>query len=550
MKIKLPYMIQDQYTAEAKGLSPIGRFVWDVEKYEPEVFLDGPVCSRVAVLDFDEADGTLANAVALDRTGVWEYSVPESSGDRGFQAVSAFATVLKTLHLYESPDVLGRRIRWAFDGPQLMVVPRAGTWKNAYYERESHSLQFFSFAGSGRVPIVHTSLSHDIVSHETGHAILDAIAPHLYDCVTPQSLALHEAIGDLTALFGTLDSKPLRELLLDQTGGEIEGINAYSQVAEEFGMYTGRAGALRSLWNDMTLDSVDDPNDFHDLSQVLTGALYRLLVEYYRRVWEESSSTSPPKFSDSGFALWRASQAMERFALRGLDYLAPGEISFADYGRASIAADAVSNPDNPWFRRRFAEMLGERLGIDTDDLAFDAPDPDALGLAVDVTLLLASDWHAYQLVDEQRDAFHVPADVPFRVEPRLAVTKTTYRSSGEAHYHETILKVSWEQLEDGTHPRWVRFGSTVVFGDDGRLLAVLTSNPGVTGASDAGARDEFIQSLLVDELFGGVGAEITSVSDRGGFRLTGTGRCLHAAREAGVPVEPTDDVHDDTEDDR
>ena len=50
----------------------------------------------------------------------------------------------------------------------------------AFYERESHSLQFFHFPSkspTNALTTVYTSLSHDIVSHECGHAILDGIAP-------------------------------------------------------------------------------------------------------------------------------------------------------------------------------------------------------------------------------------------------------------------------------------------------------------------------------------------------------------------------------------
>ena len=545
MKVRLPYMVQDQYTADAKGFdSPIQGFDWNDERHQQEVFLDGPVCTRVAVLHFDEHTGALHDPVRLDRTGkIFEYDAERSPDDRRFQSVSAFATVLKTLALYESPDVLGRRIRWAFDGPQLMLVPRAGTWKNAYYERASRSLQFFSFAGRGSLPVVHTSLSHDIVSHETGHAILDAIAPHLYDCVTPQSLALHEAVGDLTALFGSLDISTLRKLLLDQTDGEITGINAYSQVAEEFGMYTGRNGALRSMWNTLTLGTVDDPDDVHDISQILTGAIYQLLVEHYDRRWRVLSGSDAREFSKSGGALWQASQAMKRFALRGLDYLPPGEISFADYGRAVIAADAVSNPDDPWFRDRFAEILGDRLGVAPASLAFVPPQPDVLVEPSDLAALVVSDWHAYQLVDAHREAFHVPPEVPFRVEPRLEVTKTTYRSSGEATYSELLVKVSWEELEEGTHRRWVRFGTTVPIGTDGRLLATVTSNPEVTGESQSAGRERFVQQLIDDGFIDpgggsrrGATGQIDAMVERGGLRLHGTGRCLHADAAGGLPV--------------
>ena len=126
--------------------------------------------------------------------------------------VSVFGTVLKTMRLFERDDTLGRQLSWSFNAPQLLVVPRAGEWTNAYYERDSHSLQFFYFP-SVRPPYetVYTSLSHDIVAHETGHAILDGIAPDLYNAVTPQSLALHEAVADLTALMMAFKSPNLSE---------------------------------------------------------------------------------------------------------------------------------------------------------------------------------------------------------------------------------------------------------------------------------------------------------------------------------------------------
>ncbi len=544
MKIRLPYMIQDQLTADVKGLDPIQSFIWSSETYQHEDFLDGPVCSRVAILDFDEADGSLHAPIDLDRAGAEAaYVVNQDPSDRSFQSVSAFATVLKTLNLYESPDVLGRRIRWAFDGPQLLVVPRAGTWKNAYYERGSHSLQFFSFPGGDRSSMIHTSLSHDIVSHEAGHAILDAIAPHLYDCMTPQSLGLHEAIGDLTALFGSLESRVLRGQLLDQTDGDIRGINAYTQVAEEFGMYTGRDGALRSLWNDMTLAGADDPNDFHDLSQVLTGAVYRLLVDYYDQEWLELSGGGRPDFRKSGQALWQASQAMERFSLRGLDYLPPGEISFADYGRAVIAADAVSNPDYPWFRERFAEILAPRLDVPASSLAFTEPPGDLFGGPVELDGLRTSDWHAYHFAENHRRELHVPDAVPIQVEPRLAVTKRAFRSGGRADYHETVLKVSWEEIERGTRDRWVRFGTTAVFDESGNPAALVTSNPAVTGETHAAERDAFVELLLDRDLASTTDptADVDATLDRGALRIAGTGHRLHANQAPGAPVPARED---------
>lgn len=536
MRVRLRHMAQDQLTQLEK---PIVGFDWKDSGDPPEVFLDGPICARVAVLDFDENTGQLHEPVPFDRTkALARYRVTETPTNRKFQALSVFATVLKTLNLFEDPDVLGRQVKWAFDGNQLLVVPRAGTWRNAFYERETRSLQFFSFPGGPDQRMIHTSLSHDIVAHETGHAILDAINPHLYDCITPQSLALHEAIGDLTALFSTLDIKTLREHLL-RTSTDITGLNAYSQVAEEFGLYTGQNGALRHLWNDLTLATTPNHNNFHNLSQVLSGAVYRFLVEVYRELWVAPEGGTP-KFSESGSALWRASQLTKRFALRGLDYLPPGEVSFADYGRAIIAADGVSNPREGRFREMFANILGPRLGLQGPDLFAPAVAPDVLGNAIQMDSLVKSDWHAYHFVDANREALHVPGDVPFRIEPRLQITKKTYRGETDAEvmYHEIILKVSWEVLEQGGRNRWVRFGTTAVFDRDGNVQAILTTSPAATGQHDEDVRGRFIDYLLATDLvsFDPMEDGGTATLDDSGLRIRGTGRMLHVAGDHGAPV--------------
>ena len=56
----------------------------------------------------------------------------QPDGSPGQIALSAFGTVLETIQMFERPDVLGHRLAWAFGSPQLLVVPRAGIWKNAF----------------------------------------------------------------------------------------------------------------------------------------------------------------------------------------------------------------------------------------------------------------------------------------------------------------------------------------------------------------------------------------------------------------------------------
>jgi hypothetical protein len=142
MKVEAPMMVDDGRFA------PLGRSDSTenvrIEK-EGEFFLDGPVTRQVAVLDFDEVTGRrLDGAVFIPPTGervLGHYDVPETPdfNSRTFNQVSVFATVMKTIQMYEEPDTLGHEVRWGFDGPQLLVVPRAGEWANAFYERASRS---------------------------------------------------------------------------------------------------------------------------------------------------------------------------------------------------------------------------------------------------------------------------------------------------------------------------------------------------------------------------------------------------------------------------
>ena len=115
-----------------------------------------------------------------------------------FHQVNVWAIVQRTLDFFESGFGLGRRILWAFEGNRLIVVPHAGYGENAYYDRESKSLQFYYFdRGEERI---YTCLSTDIVNHEFGHAVLDGIRPYYNESICPETAAFHEFLGDLTAI--------------------------------------------------------------------------------------------------------------------------------------------------------------------------------------------------------------------------------------------------------------------------------------------------------------------------------------------------------------
>ncbi|HUQ31612.1 MAG TPA: hypothetical protein VM095_05795 [Pyrinomonadaceae bacterium] len=556
MKVKFPLIIEDQLATQSNGMPPVEH----LKEHREDFFLDGPVTKRVAVLDFNSLTGELVPGVRFQRPadleGVGRYEIKDERdlNSPDFNQVSVFATVLKTMYMFEEADTLGRPLTWAFNAPQLLIVPRAGEWANAYYERETHSLQFFyfypEFEGGVSDKPIYSSLSHDIVCHETGHAILDGIAPDLYNCISPQALALHEAVADLTAFVMALRSDPLRRTVIRHTGGDLRQRTALSRVAEEFGH--GRdphAEYLRSLFNQRTLDPQDESKDAfgkpnrvprdepHDLSEVLSGALYNVLVNIFESNKEQKRADGKLRF-DTDTALWASAERFKRMILRSLDYLPPGEVSFADYGRAIIASDQASHPNEAQERQWICdEFIKRHMALDENALKvatnFDAPELAAVNLQT----LADSDWAAYEFANNNRKFLGVPEGVNIRVRPRLDTKKKYYRGNKQVEYiRELIFKVSWDYKEPNKLGRFfpderqITIGTTLAIDwSTKRVRALLTSDfsEKTSGRGGQGEKERALQQGDRDTI-------LTRLADEGILQLAG--------RAMGPDSRPIDSV--------
>ena len=566
MKTRLPVMIQDPNTSLYKNIKYVEDSFAEGEAY----FLDGPVTERVAILDFDEESGKLLPGVPFVPKGrvLAHYEIsrlPDSKkydiNARDFHMVSVLGSILKTMYIFEREDVLGRRLEWAFGAPQLLVIPRAGQWENAFYERETHSLQFFYFpSAKDSEKIIYTSLSRDIVSHETAHAILDGIAPDLYDALTPQSLALHEAVADLTAVTMALRSHNLVPAILRETEGSITESTAFSSIAEEFGSArdaSGEAEDLRSLFNDKTLADVSKFRP-HTLSEVLSGALYTVMVKIHEDL--KKRYAKEPEFVDKSRPEYEASYkalgvGVSRFSgmiFRALDYLPAGDVSYADYGRAIIAADKGLLPEGEqeraWIKEEFVKRGIVAKTSDLDVKMNYQYDPLA---EIDLDSLVESDWVAYQFANNNRQLLGIPEDVSFKVQARHVVTKyAILRTPGQEEIarkaYECIFKVSWQHTEankiDSVLPqkRRITVGTTLVidYSKPGNpIRALLTSD---LSEQQRENRDALLLHLLDEGLLklgqaaiGPNDEPIPSVvqgkSTNGYLHINGTARMLHIA---------------------
>lgn len=502
MRIRLPIMIQDPTLSGHKALTRI------VERpyLDEEGFTDGPACARVAVDDVDLATGEQRPKVAFlpprSRCTLWRYDLASEQDiyAPNFVAVTAFGTVLRTMHMFEEPDTLGRRLTWAFDGPQLLLVPRAAEKIDARYQRLQGRLLFCYFPNPRDTSeTIYTALSRDIVAHETGHAILDGIAPHLLGCATPQSRALHEAIADLVAAVMAFRSRALCEAILKETQGSIADVSAFSSIAEEFGMALQNVGYLRDLRNSLHMDDVDH-TECHSLSQVLSAALYLTILGMHERWWRKfSGDSAAPDVSTSGKALAVAASHFKRMIFRPLDYLPPAEISFADYGRALLAADQASHPDDDEERQFIrAEFVRRGIVANAADLDVQTDYAHPALADVDIPSLVESDQAATAFVAGNRELFHIPPDVPFAVESRRDVTKLYYHRGGRRkQVRECLIKVQW--LENEPNPLGAKWpplreavaGTTLaVDWNTRRVRALLTTDRRARPHEDAALQEE------------------------------------------------------------
>jgi hypothetical protein len=122
-------------------------------------------------------------------------------------------------------------------GKVLLVQLDSDTDLNAFYTRGgggySPGLHFFHDAVKGRVYF--SGESPDVVCHEMGHAVLDAIRPELFNAQSIEAASFHESFGDMSALLSALQVPSFRQIVFTETDGKINRASRLSRLAEQLG---------------------------------------------------------------------------------------------------------------------------------------------------------------------------------------------------------------------------------------------------------------------------------------------------------------------------
>ena len=298
-----------------------------------------------------------------------DFLIDPASDEKAFDVVHTYTIVRQVLTMYQR--VLDRKLQWQWNSntnqEPISVHPQAGRTANAFYSRNEKVLKFFFFkpdqpAGSTDV---YTCRSLDIVAHETGHAVLDALKPNWISFSAPaQTGGLHESFGDITSIFTILSQLDLVEYIIAQTKADLHRRNILAALAEQFGNAVGRPNGLRNADNDLKLSQVG--NEVHDISQVFTGAVYDILADVF-------TANRNPRVRDDALTLYEAGQYMASLTIRAIEKAPDNNATYADVAKAMIdIALADGHPDYVTFIERhftLREVLGSQAFAGHPDLS-------------------------------------------------------------------------------------------------------------------------------------------------------------------------------------
>lgn len=218
--------------------------------------------------------------------------LPEDS--REFCAAHMFGVVRRVLDIWE--DYVGHEVRWHFSEllPRLELIPLV-EWDNAQ--------SGFGFIETGHTPTTASinlpyCLSFDVLAHELGHALLFAeVGLPVGPVRSAEFLAFHEAMADLVALVSVLHFDLVVDDILMQTRGNLYVPSAFNRLGELTETEQIRWAAntrtmsefagLRIADDGTWIDPSGQGNEAHDLSQVLTGAVFDVVIDVFQRLLVE-----------------------------------------------------------------------------------------------------------------------------------------------------------------------------------------------------------------------------------------------------------------------
>lgn len=411
-------------------------------------YYGGLVGRYLEIIDYDASNKCYYQTVNLDdpRVLLRNGLDPDESNPQ-FHQQMVYAVASETIRRFEY--ALGRIIKWRFSRPlshdqpgdtkdwiRLRIFPHAMQEANAFYSHDLGALVFGYFASEPQSTLslpgqtIFTCLSHDIIAHETTHALVDSQRDFFTEPTSPDALAFHEAFADIVALFQHFSFKePLLEMIR-VTGGKIfqatvapesepdkNGPTFYAELrrdnplvglALQFGEAMGMRKALRSA-----IGSRPNPKDIerlyepHSRGSILVAAVFDAFFSVYvRRIRDliriasaggaqiSVDNMHPDLVNRLAETATKTADNLFNICIRALDYCPPVDILFGDFLRAMITADHHLFPvDKYGYRAALIDAFRSRgifpgsvTSFSEESLLWEHPDdiPRCTGLDYDV----------------------------------------------------------------------------------------------------------------------------------------------------------------------
>jgi hypothetical protein len=443
----------------------------------------GPVGEHLEVVDVDPASGSFYDPVDLDDPYVLaQDGLAPSEGNPQFHQQMVYAVAMTTIRTFE--QALGRPALWsprlvrndhgevtaATYVRRLRIYPHALREANAYYSPEKKALLFGYFTATASTrgmlapgATVFACLSHDIVAHETTHALLDGLHRYFNEPSNPDVLAFHEAFADIVALLQHFSYPAVLRDQISRTHGDLaQQENLLGALAFEFGQARGLDGALRDAighkegdkWvpRKPTEQDYENATEPHDRGAVLVAAIFDAYLTIYKRriaplirVATNGTGVLPVGELHPDLVQLLADQAAKsaghvlQMCVRALDYTPPVDITFGEYLRALITADVDLVPDDDLNYRLAVIEAFARRGIYPRDLRTLSAE----------SLLWREPHRGYRLDGKQ---FHLARNLSI-----LTGDPTTDRAELDRRMHDDARLVHDTLLSGALPPEFDRF---------------------------------------------------------------------------------------------
>lgn len=448
------------------------KVLWE-DEHGDDGLQPGPIGEYLEVIDYDPTVGKFYSAVNLNETYILaQDGLAPSTSNPQFHQQMVYAVAMTTIKNFEIG--LGRPVLWsprtvlqdsvvqgvkkkaakvkvASNVPKfksefvkrLRIYPHALRDANAFYSPQKKAILFGYFAARPaditlQMPdnLTFTCLSHDIIAHETTHAILDGIHRKYIEDTNPDVLAFHEAFSDIVALFQHFTFPEVLKNQIAATRGDLASQNLLGKLAQEFGIAIGNYGSLRDAigsynpktkaWTPIepTGEEYRTIMEPHERGAILVSAIFEAFISIYKdRVADllriasggtgilQQGALSPDLVNRLSDEAAKASRHVLNMCIRALDYCPPVDITFGDYLRAIITADLDLVPDDTrHYRLAFIDAFRKRgiypIGIkhlSVESLSFAVSETPALQSAIEIIVRFLKEYSQEIIYAKRRE---------------------------------------------------------------------------------------------------------------------------------------------------